>query len=152
MPKTSAPPSLRVFLVLLSVSASVTLYHLEISLCLFLSRRSRRCVQAPLGVDESVLMSCRTPWQLLATACQGKPSPEPGQVPLQNEGLTRDHANSKGKNTPAPLVLKTTLPNAQYLYSGVFFILWRPGISFPHDSINIFIDHVCLHFVIFLSL
>lgn len=57
MPKTSAPPLLRVLSVLLSNSASVTLYHLEISLCLFSSRRSRRCVRAPLGVDESVLMS-----------------------------------------------------------------------------------------------
>ena len=57
MLKTSALPLLRVFSVLLSVSASVTLYHLEISLRLFSSRRSRRCVQAPLGVDESVLMS-----------------------------------------------------------------------------------------------
>lgn len=56
MLKTSAPPSLRVFSVLLSISSSVTLYHLEISLCLFSSRRSRRCVQVPLGVDESVLM------------------------------------------------------------------------------------------------
>lgn len=43
--------------VLLSISAGVTFYHLGILLCLFLRRRSRRCVQAPLGVDESVLMS-----------------------------------------------------------------------------------------------
>lgn len=146
MPKTSAPPLLRVFSVLLSVSASVTLYHLEISLRLFWSRRSRRCVQAPLGVDESVLMS-----HSLAAPGNCLPAREShrwGKC-LWKRGARLETVPALKKKTPQPAVFKTILPNAHYLYSGVFFIPWKPWISVPHDSINIFIDHVCLHCVVF---
>lgn len=150
MPKPSAPPRLPMLSVLLSTPASITPYRLEISRRLFWSKGSRRCARAPWGVDESALTShTGSSWQLPA---RGSRRQKLGQTPPQ-KGLARGRAlPATEEKHHSPCVIKIILPNAPYLYSGVFFMPWRPGISVPHDSMNIFIGRACLHFVIFLSL
>lgn len=62
-------------------------------------QQQKVCAEAPLGVDESVLVSLMS--HSLATACQGKPSPELGQVPLQKGTSGTACASPKGQITPS---------------------------------------------------
>lgn len=131
--------------------ASVTRYHLEISLHLFWSRSSRRCVQAPLGNDESC--SWQSPWLLLAAACQGKPSPERGECLRKSGACLEPLPALKQKtpnNNPSPL------PLHQYCQMHITYTVEcfskHGGLGLQHNNINIFIAHVCLHFVILSTL
>lgn len=108
MPMTSAPPSLQGLSVLLSdfCQRYSARYHSEISLHLFWSRNSRRCVQAPLGNDESCSWQC--PWQLLAADCQGKLSPEQAKC-LHKSGVCLEPVpalkQKNPNNNPSPQAL-----------------------------------------------